>query len=304
MGGNDNDNYDDDVLIIHCDENNEVYLTPKPASATDFYYNDRFTNRNVALRWLGQIPQSIFTFLGSGLNGCYVNQSSIFNVSNYFESFQPTQEAPLPWNDPNGNFSIATKYMMIIPVQEGDPDAIFFGNQINMGFYTAPSNGVYSFEFEIIADRSGLVWFIQRMISDTIDGAGGGYNAAEEIDLGGGLYKQVGGATFYMNAGDYVGVRYTSGFGVGANIMPGSTFRCVDSASGITQTYVSSDVYQVENKLTYPIPVNDWKTIKLLPFQSILLTHQEGHTNGWLKDISRNLKTGEAEILLLGKNDG
>lgn len=303
MGGNGNESFDDDVLIIHCNSSNEAFLTLKPASSTHFYYNDRFTNRNVALRWLGQIPQSIFAFLGNGLNGCNIRQDSVFFVPNFWESFQPTQESPAPWNDPNNNYAVGTKYMMSNPTYEGDPDAYLWGNITTMGFYTAPANGVYSFEFEVITTTSVSSWFIQRMISNTIDGAGGGFYGSTQISLGGGLYSQTGGATFYMNTGDYVGVKSLQNTATGSTIMPNSTFKCIDSGSGITQTYVSSDVYQIQNKLTYPINITDWRTIKLLPFQYILLTYQTGQTNGWLKDISRRITTGEAEVVLLGRQN-
>jgi len=301
MGGNANESYDDSVLIIHCDSNNEVVLTPKPASATDFYYNDRFTNRRVALRWLGQVPQSIYAFLGGQLNQAYINQVGNDVPPSSLYGFAPTQESPSPWNDPNGNYAVQTVYFPTI-AQDGylEGGGALFNSQMQLGIYTAPSNGVYSFEFDVTCDRPNV--FIHKMYSGTLAGAADGY-VFEGDALGNNIYQTIGGATFYLNAGEYVGVR-ALGIGGAGIYYANSTFRAFDPNGGTWQTYDASRVYQIENKLSYPINIEDWKTIKLLPFQSILLTYQTGQTNGWLKDISRNLKTGKAEVTLLGKNNG
>ena len=301
MGGNGNDNYDDNVLIIHCDSNNDVVLTPKPASATDFYYNDRFTNRRVALRWLGQVPQSIYAFLGGQINQCYINQVANDVPPSSLYGFAPTQESPAPWNDNGNNYAVQTVYFPTI-AQDGylEGGGALYNSQMQIGIYTAPSNGVYSFEFDVTCDRPNV--FIHKMYSDTLTGAADGY-VFEGDALGNNIYQTIGGATFYLNAGEYVGVRALGTGGAGI-YYANSTFRAFDPNGGAWQTYDASRVYQIENKVTYPINIEDWKTIKLLPFQSILLTYQTGQTNGWLKDISRNLRTGEAEVTLLGKNNG
>jgi hypothetical protein len=300
MGGNANSEYDENVLIIHCDSNNNAVLTPKPASATDFYYNDRFTNRRVALRWLGQVPQSIYAFLGGQLNQCYINQvGNDYPTSSLF-GFAPTQESPLPWNDANGNYAVQNVYFPTI-AQDGylEGGGLLYNQQMDIGIYTAPANGVYSFEFNVRSDASTI--FIHKMYSDTVGGAADGYAFQGEY-IGGDIWQTIGGATFYLDAGEYVGVR---AFGTGgADVYyASSTFQAFDPNGGAWQTYNAAEVYQIENKMRYPIPVNDWKTVKLLPFQSILLTYQTGQTNGWLKDITRNLKTGMAEVVLLGRNN-
>lgn len=301
MGGNGNDNYDNEVFIIHCNSSNEVVLTPKPASATDFYYNDRFTNRRVALRWLGQVPQSIYAFLGGQLNQAYINQVGNDIPPSSLYGFAPTQESPAPWNDPNGNYAVQTVYFPTI-AQDGylEGGGALYNSQMQLGIYTAPSNGVYSFEFDVTCDRPNV--FIHKMYSDALAGAADGY-VFEGDAIGNDIYQTIGGATFYLNAGEYVGVRALGTGGAGI-YYANSTFRAFDPNGGAWQTYDASRVYQIQNRLTYPINIEDWKTIKLLPFQSILLTYQTGQTNGWLKDISRNLKTGEAEVTLLGKNNG
>lgn len=305
MGGSGNDNYDDDVLILHCNSSNEVVLTQKPASTTEFYFNDRFTNRNLALRWLGQIPQSIYAFLGNGNDGCFINLSSDQNNPlPYTEGLQCDQETPLPYNDVNGNYAIDTRYFPGFPVPPSEINGV---NLMTAGFYTAPANAVYSFEVNANVEWniSGFTptFFFQRMATNTLDGA------REVLDdstmtstyLGGNVWNVFGGGSLYLNAGEYVGCSYIA-TARPTKILAGSTFKVFDPLGGVWQTYDAADVYNIENQLKFPINVNEWKNIKSLPYQSFGITYNDGNTQGWLKDISRNLKTGESEITLIGQN--
>ena len=306
MGGSGNDNYDDDVLIIHCNSSNEVQLTEKPAIPTDFYYNDRFVNKNVALRWLGQIPQSIYAFLGEGNDGCFINSPNSFSGVTILQGYQGTQETPLPWNDVNSNYQVATRWFPIqgytnqyIIDNEGTPQAggVIFNNQHTIGIYTAPANDVYSFEIDV---RSTLnsIGFFGKMIANSVSG-GWGCVFINGVLEGGGVYRYQGGATFYLNAGEYVGFSLNNGL---YEYESGSTFKVYDPLGGVWQTYDAASVYNIENQTTYPIPIDDWKTIKSAPYQAMGLNYNGGSTLGWLKDISRNLKTGNAELTLLGQN--
>lgn len=307
MGGNDNDTYDDDVMIIHCNSSNEVVLTQKPASITDFYFNDRFTNRNVALRWLGQIPQSIYAFLGAGNDGCFINQASNFSSISTFHGYQGTQESPLPFNDVNGNYAVSNVYFPYFGYTNqqiidwvGTPSAggILFNNLMDVGIYTAPSNGVYSFEIDVLSTLNQPAFF-GKMNSNSISNGWGCIFIDPPINQGGGVWRYQGGATFYMNTGEYVGFSINSGL---HEYYAGSTFRVFDPLGGVWQTYDASNVYNIENQTTMPINVNDWKAIKERPYETFNITYNRGQTNGWLKDISRNLKTGKSEITLLGRN--
>lgn len=307
MGGNDNDSFDDDVMIMHCNSSNEVVLTQKPASVTDFYFNDRFTNRNVALRWLGQIPQSIYAFLGSGNDGCFINSPSDFNDLNTFQGYQGTQESPLPFNDVNGNYAVSNVYFPYFGYTNqqvidwvGTPAAggILYNNLMNIGIYTAPANGVYSFEVDIRSPLNQPAFF-GKMNSNSISNGWGCIFIDNPTDEGGGVWRYFGGASFYMNAGEYVGFSINSGL---YEYYSGSTFKVFDPLGGAWQTYDASTVYNIENQLEYPINVEDWKAIKERPFEAFNITYNGGQTSGWLKDISRDLKTGKSEITLLGRN--
>ena len=310
MGGSANDDFDDSVFIVHCNASNEVVLTEKPASGgTDFYYNDRFVNKNVALRWLGQIPQSIYAFLGAGNDGCFINQASNFSSISTFHGYQGTQESPLPFNDVNGNYAVSNVYFPYFGYTNqqiidwvGTPSAggILFNNLMDVGIYTAPSNGVYSFEIDVLSTLNEPAFF-GKMNSNSISNGWGCIFIDPPINQGGGVWRYQGGATFYMNTGEYVGFSINSGL---YEYYAGSTFRVFDPLGGVWQTYDASNVYNIENQTTIPINVNDWKTIKDAPYKSMGLTFYNGSTQGWLKDISRNLMTGQTELTLLGQQDG
>lgn len=305
MGGTGNDAYDDQVLLIHLDSTNTTDLTLKPASATDYYFNERFTNRNVALRWLGQIPQSIYAFLGNGNDGCFINLTSDqINPTPYTEGLQCDQESPLPWNDVNGNYAIATKYFPGFPVPPFDITAT---NLMTAGFYTAPANAVYSFEVDAVVDfvnpNFTPSFFFQRMATNTIDGAREAIDdtAMTVTPLGGTVFRVFGGGSLYLNTGEYVGCSFIA-TSPPQKIYAGSTFKVFDPLGGVWQTYDAASVYNIENQLTKDISVQDWKSIKNEPYKAMNITYNDGSTRGWLKDISRNLKTGETEITLLGQN--
>lgn len=305
VGGSGNDAYDENVIIVHCDSSNESVMSLKPASSTDYYMNDRFINRNVALRWWGQVPNSIYAFLGSGNDGCYiglsVNQSGT-DLAPYVNGLQCDNESP-PYHDVNGNYAIDTRYFPGYPVAMGD---IIGVNLMTAGFYTAPANGVYSFQCDVIVEwplTSPFTpnFFFQRMASNTIGGAMEYNDECAVIPLGGTQFRVIGGATFYLNAGEYVGCSWIA-TAPPQIIYAGSTFTCFDPLGGIFTTYDESVVYQIQNQFQYNIPVDEWKTIKSLPFQAMEITHMVGRENGWLKDISRRLISGKSDVTLLSRN--
>lgn len=299
MGGTGNSNFDDDVMIVQCDSNNETLMTLKPASSTDYYMNNRFINREVAPRWFGQIPQSIYAFLGNGNDGCYINQVNDYAPTSYNEGFQPTQESPLPWNDANGNYSVQNVYFPTYPYGENDPTGGLLSNlQMDIGIYTAPANGVYTIEIDVTTEGDSAM-FVAKMISNTLGGGGGGIEIPQTY-IGGNLYRSYGSGTFYLNTGEYIGARwYLAGV---TRILAGSTLKVSDPLGGLWNVYDSSKVYQIENQFKYPIAVEDWKMIKEFPFKAMEITHVSGDESGWLKDISRNIISGISDVTLLSKN--
>lgn len=298
MGGNDNSDYDTNVFILNLNSLNQARVSAKPGSVTDFYYNDIFANRNVALRWFGQIPQTIYNYLGSGNDGCLINQSFDFLPTVGLVGFQPDQSSPFPLNDVNGNFSIGIGvFFPWIPYDQFEPNGGLLYNQImDIGIYTAPNNAVYSFEIDIISDSS--LWFIGKMVSNTLGGGGGCVVMQTVEELVGGLYHITGGASFYLNTGEYVGA---CSYYALANVYTGSTFRCFDPLGGAWQTYDASNVFAIQNSFEYPIPLSEWKSIKNNPFDRMPVTYFNGGTNVWLRDIDRKI-TGMAQLEMIGKD--
>jgi len=303
-GGTNNDAYDDDVFILHLDSSNKTVLSLKPASATDYYFNERFVNIKVAPRWLGQIPQSIYAFLGEGYDGIHVGS----NLAQDLDCYAPFQtglqcelESPLPFHDVNSNYVIGV-YSFIAGSTGGElVDITQFQwstitVSITAGVYIAPANGVYSFDCTVTGTSvlgAPLLFGMAKTgtnlmasVKIPIVGSSGGYHVFS------------GGYTVYLNAGDYVGVLCPFGFLANA----GATFTCGDPLGSVWQTYDASSVYAIKNMMNYPIPQDDWDIIKNAPFERVNVDYQSGENNMWLSDITRNVRTGKTEIEMLSKN--
>ena len=300
QGGTNNNGYDDDVFLVQLNDLNTPILNPKPGSPTQFYFNDHYTNKRISIRWFGSIPQSIYAFLGAGNDGIDINQSADQNPV-YPSGFQPTQSSPLPWNDVNNNYSIATRAMPLSPMADNDSDYPLLSFSPTCGFYTAPANAVYSFQFEMFVSEHHE-YFIQKMHANNFAQAsvGIGYYAEEVEELYPGRWRIAGGASFYLNAGEYVGVIPINGI-YAQTIFEGSTLRVSDPLGGVWQTYDAGDVYAVINQMKYPIALNDWLAIKSQPYKSIRITHQDGEVDTWLKDISRSIVEGDGDEKMLSK---
>lgn len=298
QGGTNNSSYDDDVFILHLDSSNKAKLTQKPGSATDYYFNDRFTNKNVAFRWFGQIPQSIYAFLGSGNDGCYIGLSPDQTINPFSVGFQGNLETA-PYHDVNGNYSIQTRWF---PTFLDVPNSPLNCAQLTLGVYDAPNNAVYSFEIDLIVESTGTlppVALIGRMELDTITGfVEGAYIYGQS--LGANTWRIYGGASFYMNAGEYAGCSFLFSASP-TTVISGSTFEVADPLGGNWQTYNSDDVFSIKNIMEYPISQSDWKAIKANPYDRIPITYQTGQHDVWLNDIERPL-SGMAQLEMLSKN--
>lgn len=303
MGGQNDDTYDEDVMILSLDSNFDSRITLKPASTTDYYFNEIYTNRIVAQNWLGQIPQSIYAFLGEGNDGCFINLPTDYSITNPFTNgLKCTQESPLPYNDVNSNYSVSTKFF---PSYIAEPNNLLACNLMEAGYYTAPANAVYSIEVDIIVKNNPYMTrppfaLLAKMETNTVGGFMEGFYIEGEA-IGGDQWRIFGGTSFYLNIGEYIGCGFPF-FAAPTEVYSGSTFRVYDPLGGVWQTYDVSTVYNVQNDTTYPINVADWKEIKESPFKYMSMTHKEGNSIGWLKDISRNLKTGESTVTLISKN--
>ena len=304
QGGTNNDSHDDSVFLLHLDSNNKAVLTLQPASTTDYYFNDRYINYRIAERWFGQIPQSIYAYLGEGQDGVYVESSvDVYNdgsitgtTDNYFGDVETPDP---PYHDANNNYAQATVTFPYVAFDYDDELLSGLNSRlIQLGLYVAPANGVYSFDADLYGNVDSLTAY-NKVYFGLIRPVAPILFSSRIIPIEsttGSIHHYQGGATFYMNAGDYVGIGFFEGF-----INAGGTFTCHDPLGGVWQTYDSQSVWQVINKFNYPIPSQDWRDIKNTPFKSILATYQTGQVDTWLSDISRRLD-GTTEIEMLSQN--
>jgi hypothetical protein len=286
QGGTNNTGYDEDVFIVQLDSNNKVMLTPKPATPTEFYFNENLTNRAVALRWFGQIPQSIYAYLGDGGDwaSALLSANQILPVGGVYGTAACNYTGSFPYGDPNGNYTVGV-------VSNGY-------NSTLAGYYTAPSNAVYNITFS--GHYTGLVSqvYIHRMNGSTIVSSQQIYYPQEYVDSLN-YYLIEGGATFYMNAGERALVVFVLAQGT---IHEGATFEVADPLGARWATYDSNSVYLLQQQFKYPISDQDWESIINSPYGIMRMTYNDGQIDNWLVDIERDILTGDAELKMSGKN--
>ena len=130
--------------------------------------------------------------------------------------------------------------------------------------------------------------------------SGLGHFPLSVTEMAPGLWRIYGGASYYMNAGEYVAVLPINA--IHSNeIFAGSTFKVGDPLGGQWQTYEAASVYGIVNSGKHPISYDDWRNIKSNPFRSIDMTYKDGRVKTWLKDISRKIISGESTEELISQ---
>lgn len=293
--GSGNTGYDSNNFLIVLDSSNvnESYL--KVGSALDYYYNKPLNNYNVSLYWFGGIPQSIALYLGNTDDTFRASRTSNLTLpfSVTYTNLIMNDDSTSPNYDVSGNYSTVT------------------------GRYTAPTNGYYAFELhqELLAASFSYTTLISRYNSA---------NVLQEFIYGGAfippfnVFLSVVGATightytrdytfgFLMSAGDYITV-YGGGVDGGSwTLLTGSYLRATYAVTsgGVVQEYNSTDMDLIQNSIDYSISCDTWQTIKSTPFKTFTIQHENGIVKGWLNEISRNIKTGEATVIINSKPNG
>lgn len=279
QGGTDNDQYDDDIFLVQLDSNNKVVLTLKPASATDYYFNESLTNRAVSLFWFGSIPQSIYAYLGEGNDGCLATLTVDQSIDPTYDTAACNDDSSPPNNDVNGNYTVGSTF-------NGYTNTV-------AGYYTAPSNNVFNINFS--GRFTGLLSQVQiRRISGTTT------LQIQELYTGN-LIDQVnyllieGGATFYMNAGEIALVVFILSDGT---LHSGATFEVADPLGGTWTTYEVNDTFFIQNNFEYDIDDQTWQQIIDSPYSRMRFTHVDGVTDGWIDEVERTLIDGGAQFKL------
>lgn len=295
--GSSNTAYDKNNFLIVLDSTNtnESYL--KVGSATDYYYNKPLSNYAVSVYWFGGIPQSIAQFIGS---------------TDTFRASRVTTNLSIPFGAP---------VTLIFNDDSTFPNYDTSGNYDPVtGRFTAPANGYYAFELnQILLSSSGSAMsyttYIYRynsanVLQETI--FGGAFVPPFILGLtvtggnGNTTYVRNYVWGFTMSTGDYIVIQGEGIFGSSWTLMQGSYYQSLYAVSGggYVQEYDNTDMDLIENSIDHSISCDTWQTIKSTPFKTFTIQHENGIVKGWLNEISRNIKTGEATVIINSKPNG
>ena len=294
---------EDTYLILHYSDNS-VANYPNPLFPTTLvYFNELLTNFQTALRWGDGIPNSIYLFLGSGLNG-----GQAVRINNYLPPYQPVAfisfgaylKFPLSsfpnGYDPNGNISQST-------------DNLFLGSLTpiwNLGqtMFTAPIDGIYSVSVKLVLDILDTSAFNSLLIErfDTV--ASGIITSIEFGDIPmsnaymfNGVWIWEGSFTFNLLQDQRVAILLLISQAE-ITILNGSSFT-VGSNFTAFKTYNPEDNNLIDTAIKYPITSQTWQTYLNNRHGIISVPFNNGAIQGRTNDLSRNLNTGMTEVKIV-----
>ena len=315
VGGTADDSWDDEIFIIHImpmdPSTPSIHpfwgvATPLPYFPTRIYYNNTFSPYSISQRWFGNVPFSIYSYLG----GTGSNDAEAMNPL-----AQPTQwtgtppaigaqyqyiDFPNDISDPSNNFNHS-------PFLNPDPS-----NTGNISHYLAPAGGLYAvdvslcwrygyiqyFQFLVITPTGGIEYFIQPWNVGEGNTPFNAYGIGSSVlDL---VYREnlcfTASAVIPMQAGHRLVALIPYGMGMiaDAEITVKSTF------SGEFQNYDFSTVKYLRTKFDFPIPLSERNQILDSPYAKQRLTYNGGEVQGYLNNMKRNLESGKSELEWLG----
>jgi len=289
--------YDDQIFMVETDYptfSRTSRFTVISPGAPPYSYNDGFTNENVALRFLGAIPNSIAAYLGDGADGFQAEKtgttSSIggtmdINPADFNDDFTP------PNNDPNGNYSNATYR------------------------YTAPSNGFYVFRAivsysNVVIDPVAYPSFDSTVTIRRYDSGGTLLDSrVDVVTVSSDRTLTYSPSGFYCNATDYVDVRIqgsTNGPGPGV-----ASWDCdqafflttaLSNSGGIWQTFDPTTFRGYYYQFQAPMSFADYIAMISYPTRYDAIFVNRGGSpddiTGWLVSVQFDLGTNTATIEL------
>jgi len=283
LGGTADDSYDDDVLLLQFRPNLDVAWFVPVIGLLDIVsmLNEGYTQWAISTRYFGFLPNSIFNFLGMAQEDAmaFSNADQVFPVINTLPIIFGNDSIN-PAYDPNGNMS----------------QGIVLGFPAT--FYTVPTAGVYTTDLSIsfLNALQGITVVLQRRDSS---------NVLQEQQVFVNTQPTLFTISWQMicDTGDII-VCFAQQF-VGT-LFTGSSFRVRALysqfyAGGEWAAFNANDMDIMLTKFQYPLTFGDW-TALLNGFNSnVVVTYDGGVQIGYPKDVSRNLITGEATLLLMGK---
>jgi len=295
---------EDTYLVLHYSDNS-VANYPNPLFPTTLvYFNELLTNFQTALRWGDGIPNSIYLFLGSGLNG-----GQAVRINNYLPPYQdissfnkgaylkfPLSAFPNGY-DPNGNISQST-------------DNLFLGSltpiwSLGQTMFTAPIDGIYSVSVRLVLDildtsaiNSLLIERFDTVASGIITSIGFG-----DIPMNGnayilnGVWIWEGSFTFNLLQDERVAILLVIAQAE-ITILDGSSFT-IGSNFTAFKTYNPEDNNLIDTAIKYPITSQTWQTYLSNRHGIISVPFNNGAIQGRTNDLSRNLHTGMTEVKIV-----
>jgi len=292
---NDNDEYDDDIIIIESGyPGTNIATKGDQFGATVRTYNPGLSNQATLENHFGSIPQAIAAYLGTGNDKFKAER--LADISG-FASISGGSAYPIEIYDANNNYNNATYR------------------------YVAPLDGAYTFEIFV---RAGPINWGPKAESGDIDLA-----ATLEVDRGAGfvvegsfthLILNAGGSlniqfskTFYLGALDEVRVGFVSlqdtGPGPGTNyitLKKETSFACIQAidGGGIYETFGPEDVRMVIYDFEYPLSLTDFKGLLSGNRQKISFNDMRGFSDtGWLESLTYDVQQGTGKWTIRSKND-
>jgi hypothetical protein len=290
--------YNEDIFLVIFDGNNQTVNSVDPLNAAGRYYNSRLRNFEVANRWGDGVPFPIFQFLGSNLNGArafrdtdYIPPYVTINLLNVASAIVfPDTTFPNGF-DPNGNMSFTGASLQVGTTPPNIP--VFSNNGATI--YTSPVAQFYSLSFRILTN-SEVFGSVAIVIYDDVNPVQQFVYNFGNASFQNGIYTFEGSQLVFLPLNWRVAIvsRNT------ASILQGSFFQVGDLFE-ITKTYDPASNYLFKSSAQYPLPSDWWRQFRTQWHQRIQLTYGSGQAQGYVREISRNIYTGDADVEIVSK---
>jgi hypothetical protein len=291
-GGSNNDEYDEDIVLIHCGMSNIPYLTEAPLSS-NFYFNEYYTNMFVSQRWSETYPFSILQLLESENQLLFAGLTSDQTQSTTprYAYFSPDNDNILPFFDTGLSYQIGV--IQLTPTYSE-----------SVGYFEAPTDMVVQLGVDFF--MRGSYWYTRV---NHVDNAGNLQSAPIIIDTNPFVtisqqyyyfnIRQVqGSATFYMPAGTrlYVDVNALTD----TTIFAGGQMEIfqLGSYGGVYQVINENNSFVSRTSFDIPTDSQTWEMIKSNPFFKLSGNYVGGNFTGYPIDIERNILTGNSSFNL------
>jgi len=281
-GGQDDDSYDDDIVLIKTYSNKASQITPSPLQPPDYYYNDFYSNKMVSNRWENMYPFSIIQLYESINPLVWATMTA-----DTYSSYLCNDDSTPPNFDTGGDYQLGTIITHPAPV-------------INtyVAYFEAPSDMVVSVEvnFRITASYwKSQMWHI--------DNLGELQSPLYQFAFNNPAYSPVtyypisGSQVFYMPTGTRV---YFTVAAWDTLYHAGATFKVyqLGEYGGVYKVINTNHSYVSKTGFEYPTDYKTWEEIKAAPYKSIDVTYVDGGVSGRPLDIKRNIGNSRASYEL------